>query len=65
MNYETYKKTIHKKMTEKKVRPEGWDNDITRHRIAHQKYLQEKKEKSKDQEFDMMNESDIVSKFNL
>lgn len=67
MNYEVYKKTIHKEMTEKKVRPKGWDNDITRHRIAYQKYLQEKKakEKNKEQEYDMMNELDIVSKYKL
>ena len=48
-------------------KPKGWDNDITRHRIAYQKYLQEKKakEKNKEQEYDMMNELDIVSKYNL
>lgn len=67
MNYETYKNTVHKKMIEKKVRPEGWDNDIARHRVAYQKYLQEKlaKEKDKEPEFDMMDDLDIVSKYNL
>lgn len=67
MNYEKYKKTIHREMTEKKVRPEGWDNDIARHRVAYQRYLQEKlaKEKDKEPDFDMMNELDIVSKYKL
>ncbi|OHT16933.1 hypothetical protein TRFO_12817 [Tritrichomonas foetus] len=49
IDYEKYKKTIHKSMIEKVVRPEGWESDIVRHRLAYQNYLFQKTEKKENQ----------------
>lgn len=52
IDYELFKKNIFKEMIENKERPEGYYSDISRHRMAYHKYLDEKKEKEKEEDLD-------------